>query len=81
MKKESRKVSILKAITWRIIATGTTFLLAYFIFSSSDCENVMEKSTIVAGLELIIKIILYYGHERIWQKANMKYFQVVSNNN
>lgn len=69
MSKESRLRSILKAISWRIIATGTTFLLAYLVFSETGCEDVLEKSTIVAGLEMIIKIIAYYFHERIWQIA------------
>ncbi len=67
--KESRLRSILKAITWRLIATGTTFTLAYLVFSNSDCEDVMEKSTIVAGLELVIKLVIYYLHERAWQLA------------
>jgi uncharacterized membrane protein len=79
MKKEPRKVSILKAITWRIIATSTTFLLAYFIFSASDCENVMEKSTIVAGLEMVIKIVFYYLHERVWLRAKKAYFEPAPN--
>lgn len=69
MSKESRLRSILKAISWRFIATGTTFLLAYFIFSETGCEDVLEKSTIVAGLEMIIKIFAYYAHERVWQLA------------
>ena len=68
-KKESRTRSILKAVTWRIIATGTTFLLAYFVFSNSQCDDVLEKSGIVAGLELVIKLIIYYVHERAWQRA------------
>lgn len=59
----------MKAISWRIIASTTTFLLAYLIFSGSNCEDVLEKSTIVAALEAIIKIIIYYGHERAWQMA------------
>ncbi len=67
--KESRLRSILKAITWRLIATGTTFTLAYLVFSNSDCDDVMEKSTIVAGLELVIKLVIYYLHERAWQLA------------
>ncbi len=67
--KESRTRSILKAITWRLIATGTTFTLAYLVFSTSDCEDVMEKSSIVAGLELVIKLVIYYVHERVWQLA------------
>ena len=67
--KESRLRSILKAVTWRLIATGTTFTLAYLVFSNSDCEDVMEKSTFVAGLELMIKLVIYYLHERAWQMA------------
>ncbi|MCB0587218.1 MAG: DUF2061 domain-containing protein [Phaeodactylibacter sp.] len=67
MEKESKLRSILKAITWRLIATGTTFTLAYFIFSGTGCEDVLQKSTIVAGLELVIKLMIYYLHERAWQ--------------
>ena len=65
--KESKLRSILKAITWRIIATGTTFILAYTIFSGSGCEDALRKSTLVAGLEMVIKLIIYYLHERAWQ--------------
>jgi uncharacterized membrane protein len=69
MARESRLRSILKAISWRFIATSTTFMLAYFIFSSAECEDVLEKSSIVAGLEVILKLIIYYLHERAWQMA------------
>ena len=65
--KESKLRSIIKAISWRFIATSTTFLLAYLIFSNGQCEDALEKSSIVAGLELVIKLIIYYGHERLWQ--------------
>ncbi len=77
MKKESRLKSIIKAVTWRIIATGTTFLLAYLVFSSSDCEDVLQKSSLVAGLELVIKLVLYYLHERIWQRVKKRDFQII----
>jgi len=69
MQKESHTRSILKAITWRVIATGTTFILAYTIFRGSGCEDVLEKSTMVAGFELVLKLIIYYLHERAWQLA------------
>lgn len=69
IRRESHLRSILKAITWRLIATLTTFLLAYLVFSNSDCEDVLEKSSIVAGLELVIKLVIYYLHERAWQMA------------
>lgn len=67
MDKESKARSIVKAITWRVIATGTTFLLAYTVFSGSGCADALEKSSLVAGLELVIKLVIYYLHERIWQ--------------
>ncbi len=67
MEKESRLRSVLKAISWRCIATMTTFTLAYVIFSGSGCEGALEKSTLVAGLELVIKLFIYYFHERMWQ--------------
>jgi len=63
--KESNTRSLLKAISWRIIATTTTFLLALFVFQ--DDKDAVEKSTLVAGLELVLKLALYYFHERGWQ--------------
>ena len=67
--KESHLRSILKAVTWRILATATTFLLAYLVFK--DTPNALEKSSIVAGLEMILKLLFYYLHERIWQNINV----------
>lgn len=67
MDKESKFRSILKAVTWRVIATSTTFLLAFSIFSGSGCEDALQKSSLVAGLELVIKLVIYYLHERAWQ--------------
>ncbi|MEM8908488.1 MAG: DUF2061 domain-containing protein [Bacteroidota bacterium] len=67
--KESKLRSLLKAISWRVLATGTTFILAYLIFSESGCDDVLEKSSIVAALEAGIKLVIYYLHERAWQMA------------
>ncbi len=69
MSKESRTRSILKAISWRFIASATTFTLAYLIFSNSECDDVLEKSSMVAIAESIIKLVIYYFHERAWQMA------------
>ena len=55
---------ISKAITWRIIASTTTFLLALAFFG--DSANAIKKATGVAVAETIIKMILYYCHERVW---------------
>jgi len=69
MTKESRTRSILKAISWRVIASATTFTLAYLIFSNSECDDVLEKSSMVAIAESVIKLVIYYFHERAWQMA------------
>ncbi len=67
MERESRTRSILKALTWRLIASATTFTLAFFIFSGTGCEDVLAKSSIVAVLEFTFKLAIYYLHERAWQ--------------
>lgn len=59
--------SIIKAISWRLFATLTTFILAFIIFRED--KQVMEKSMMVAGFELVLKLLIYYLHERIWVKV------------
>lgn len=68
MSAVSQKRHIAKTITWRIIASLTTFILAWFFFK--DDPLVAEKATGVAIAETIIKMALYYFHERVWYKVN-----------
>ena len=56
--------SIAKSITWRLIASTTTFILAYLFFR--DDPQATEKAGGVAVAEGIIKILLYFFHERAW---------------
>lgn len=56
--------SVVKTITWRIIASATTFLLALLFFQ--DDPQATEKAGGVAGAEAIIKMVLYFFHERAW---------------
>jgi len=58
----SKQRSALKAITWRIIGTVDTFLLSWLITK----EPVTAGA--IASLEVITKTILYYLHERGWNK-------------
>ena len=55
-----KKRSLVKTLTWRIIATTDTFILAW-LFTS---DGVIARS--IAGLEIVTKLILYYVHERGW---------------
>ena len=65
----SQKRHIAKTITWRFVATGTTFLLTLFFFR--DDPNATEKATWVAIAEASLKMIFYYYHERIWYKTKL----------
>lgn len=60
--KESHWRSVLKALTWRLIASLTTYCIAYFITG----ETAVALS--IAGIEAIAKMFVYYLHERAWQQ-------------
>ena len=64
----SKKRHIVKTITWRVIASVTTFLLAFIFFK--DTPEAIEKASGVAVAESVIKMALYYYHERFWYKSD-----------
>ena len=66
MEKVEKKRHLAKAVTWRIIASITTAIIA-FIFGLPP-----KAVGAVFVADLIIKFVLYYIHERIWYK-NIKY--------
>ena len=55
--------SLTKTLTWRILATSDTFLIAWFITGKWDWAGA------IAGIEVITKMFLYYMHERGWDKV------------
>ena len=59
-KQETLKRSLLKTISWRVIGTLDTVVIAYLI-----TDRVNEAVTI-GGIELISKMVLYFFHERTW---------------
>ncbi len=59
----SRKRSIMKAISWRVIASLTTFSIAY-IFT-----NEIAIASGVGLVDAAIKLVAYYGFERIWLRV------------
>ncbi|EDZ62343.1 Adenylyl-sulfate kinase 2 [Sulfurimonas gotlandica GD1] len=62
MFKETNARSLFKGISWRILATTTTIILVYMFFNRLDLA-------IIAGIiETILKVALYWGHERVWHK-------------
>ena len=57
---ESHTRSIIKALSWRFIATVVTFLVAWFL---TGTVNVALK---IGFLDTSIKLAAYYLHERAW---------------
>ena len=59
----TKQRSALKAITWRIIGTADTFVISWAITK----EPVTAGA--IASFEVFTKTILYYFHERGWNKV------------
>jgi len=67
--KDTPGRSLAKAISWRIVASLTTFLITFVIFRqkiSGPYKEILEASTLVLIFDVAIKIIIYYFHERLW---------------
>ena len=62
----SYKRHIAKTITWRLVGTADTMLLAWFITGNP------LTGFKIGGLEAVTKMILYYLHERLWYRINFR---------
>lgn len=60
---ESHTRSILKGVTWRIIASATTMTVVYVV--TGDLALVAS----VGAIDIGAKIFFYYLHERTWGKV------------
>lgn len=59
--RESHLRSILKAFSWRVVATLTTAIIAYFVTGR------IEAAVLIGSVEFVLKFLIYYLHERAWQ--------------
>ncbi|MFC2107302.1 DUF2061 domain-containing protein [Bacteroidota bacterium] len=69
LSKENPLRSIVKAISWRIIASGTTFFIVFVIFrrySEQSFDEVLQTASFITIIEIISKMLFYYLHERMW---------------
>jgi adenylylsulfate kinase len=62
MQYETKKRSVLKALSWRTWATITTAIIV-FVFTGE-----IALAVTVGFLEVFAKMGLYFFHERLWQK-------------
>jgi uncharacterized membrane protein len=56
--------SLAKAVSWRVIGSADTFILS-LIFTGSG-----KYAISIASAEALTKIVLYYGHERLWRRVS-----------
>jgi len=62
MYRETNTRSIAKGFSWRLFATTTTVIIVFVFFGRLDLA-------IAAGIvETVSKVLLYYIHEKIWQR-------------
>ena len=58
----SKKRSLAKTITYRLISSGIGFLVVWALFGN------VKASAMFSIAELIYKPLQYYIHERVWQR-------------
>jgi uncharacterized membrane protein len=57
---ESHARSFVKGVSWRVVGTLDTFLWSWLITHKPVAAGT------IALLETVTKVVLYYGHERLW---------------
>lgn len=58
--KVTRSRSFVKALSYRIWGTLSSFVVAFVVTGSA------ELSGIIAFWETVVKVVIYYMHERGW---------------
>ncbi len=66
--------SVIKAISWRTLGTLDTILISYLIVGNAS------QAAAIGAIELITKMILYYLHERGWNKISFGRVKPTENN-
>ena len=62
--QDSSKRSVAKTVSWRFLATFTTFIISWGITGN------IFIGLGIASIEFWTKLVLYYFHERIWNTIN-----------
>ncbi len=60
--RDSHLRSVLKAVSWRVVGTVDTMVIAYF------WTGEMGKALVIGATEVLTKVGLYYLHERLWAR-------------
>ena len=57
--------SLLKTLSWRVTATLTTMIIAYIITGE------LTLAFSIGFIEFFSKFVLYYFHERMWERLKV----------
>jgi len=69
MSTDTSTRSLVKTISWRITGSGATFAISYLVLGDFSVAGT------IAITQVTLNTILYYIHERIWNKiAWQKHF-------
>ena len=63
----NKQKSLLKSISYRIISILLTFVISYLITGS------LTAASAIVSIDSILKVIVYYYHERLWSNIYMKF--------
>ncbi len=62
---ETSTRSVLKTISWRVVATLTTATIVWLVTGR------LTLALAIGGIEAVSKMVLYYGHERLWDRIRV----------
>lgn len=59
---ETKRRSFAKALSWRLLAVIITTTVVYFL--TGELEFAVE----IGAIDTAAKLLIYFAHERIWQR-------------
>lgn len=65
-KSKEQLFSLLKGISWRIVGTIDTMMIAYFITGH------VRMAISIGSVEVFTKITLFYFHDRAWERLKAR---------
>jgi uncharacterized membrane protein len=60
---EGQPRTISKILTWRVLITASNFLIPFIITGS------WGSAAAFLGIATVVNIVLFYGHERLWNRV------------
>lgn len=57
--------SVIKALSWRLSGTVFTIIVFFIVTGKAD------QAFAIGGAEVVFKMLLYYFHERVWNKIKL----------